>query len=105
MKRAALALVLAAIPAPVIAQTPAVNPYKDGTPGVTGFRGEVLAEALLRLGLKTLRGPTQKRVAADNSAAHGMPWTISLSLRLGNYTATTFPAFLAGSCRGCYFRH
>ena len=38
-------LVLAAIPTQVAAQA---NPYKDGTPGVTGYRSEVLAEVIIQ---------------------------------------------------------
>jgi uncharacterized damage-inducible protein DinB len=44
----ALALVLllaASVPARISAQ---VNPYKDGTPGVTGYRSEVLAEVIVQ---------------------------------------------------------
>ena len=48
MKRAALALILGGIPVLAAAQTPAVNPYKDGTPGVSGYRGEVLAEVIIQ---------------------------------------------------------
>src|SRR5229473_4380044 len=40
---AALAALAAAIPA--AAQ---INPYKDGTPGVTGYRSEVLAEVIVQ---------------------------------------------------------
>lgn len=28
--------------------TAQVNPYKDGTPGVTGYRGEVMAEVMIQ---------------------------------------------------------
>ena len=47
MKRSlALLCVMAALLAlPLGAQ---VNPYKDGTPGVTGFRSEVLAEVMIQ---------------------------------------------------------
>jgi uncharacterized damage-inducible protein DinB len=38
-----LALTVAAVPA-----TAQVNPYKDGTPGVTGYRSEVLAEVMVQ---------------------------------------------------------
>jgi uncharacterized damage-inducible protein DinB len=38
-----LACVAVAIPA-----TAQVNPYKDGTPGVTGYRSEILAEVLIQ---------------------------------------------------------
>jgi len=48
MKRAALVLILGGIPVLAAAQTPAVNPYKDGTPGVSGYRGEVLAEVIIQ---------------------------------------------------------
>ncbi len=39
------ALALAATALPAAAQ---VNPYKDGTPGVTGYRSEVLAEVVVQ---------------------------------------------------------
>ncbi len=39
------ALALAATALPVAAQ---VNPYKDGTPGVTGYRSDVLAEVIVQ---------------------------------------------------------
>jgi len=39
------AVVLAAAIVPATAQ---VNPYKDGTPGVTGYRSEVLAEVIVQ---------------------------------------------------------
>jgi len=47
MKRAfALVVLLAAfVPVRLAAQ---VNPYKDGTPGVTGYRSEVLAEVMVQ---------------------------------------------------------
>jgi uncharacterized damage-inducible protein DinB len=47
MKRALSLLCLLAVFAalPLSAQ---VNPYKDGTPGVTGFRSEVLAEVMIQ---------------------------------------------------------
>jgi uncharacterized damage-inducible protein DinB len=47
MKRAlALFCFLSVLPAlPMAAQ---VNPYKDGTPGVTGYRSEVLAEVMIQ---------------------------------------------------------
>src|SRR5246500_2425222 len=38
-------LLLAAASIPTLAQ---VNPYKEGTPGVTGFRSEVLAEVMIQ---------------------------------------------------------
>jgi uncharacterized damage-inducible protein DinB len=41
----AVLLVLAMLPIPLAAQ---VNPYKDGTPGVTGYRSEVLAEVMIQ---------------------------------------------------------
>ena len=48
MKRifpAAFLLLLTAAPLRVTAQ---VNPYKDGTPGVTGYRSEVLSEVIVQ---------------------------------------------------------
>ena len=38
-------LALLAISSPLAAQ---INPYKDGTPGVTGYRSEVLAEVIIQ---------------------------------------------------------
>jgi len=48
MKRilAAFCLLLSAGAAQLVAQ--GVNPYKDGTPGVTGYRSEVLAEVIVQ---------------------------------------------------------
>jgi len=40
-----LALLLISVAAPAAAQ---VNPYKDGTPGVTGYRSEVLSEVMVQ---------------------------------------------------------
>ena len=48
MKRffASLVFVLmAAVALPIAAQ---VNPYKDGTPGLTGYRSEVMAEVMVQ---------------------------------------------------------
>ncbi|MGO9124606.1 MAG: DinB family protein [Terriglobales bacterium] len=48
MKRALVAaflLIVAVLPIHLAAQ---VNPYKDGTPGVTGYRSEVLAEVMVQ---------------------------------------------------------
>jgi uncharacterized damage-inducible protein DinB len=42
------ALCLLAITAPATRLTAQVNPYKDGTPGVTGYRSEVLAEVMIQ---------------------------------------------------------
>jgi uncharacterized damage-inducible protein DinB len=42
---AVLALFAAAIPTHLAAQ---INPYKDGTPGVTGYRSEVMAEVMIQ---------------------------------------------------------
>ena len=42
------ALCLIAITAPATYLTAQVNPYKDGTPGVTGYRSEVLAEVMIQ---------------------------------------------------------
>jgi uncharacterized damage-inducible protein DinB len=41
----ALCLFAVAVPAHLAAQ---VNPYKEGTPGVTGYRSEVLAEVMIQ---------------------------------------------------------
>jgi uncharacterized damage-inducible protein DinB len=42
------ALCLIVITAPATRLTAQVNPYKDGTPGVTGYRSEVLAEVMIQ---------------------------------------------------------
>lgn len=42
------ALCLIAITAPATHLTAQVNPYKDGTPGVAGYRSEVLAEVMIQ---------------------------------------------------------
>jgi uncharacterized damage-inducible protein DinB len=46
MKRSSLLLALVFLPtATLLAQ---INPYKDGTPGVTGYRSEVLSEVIVQ---------------------------------------------------------
>jgi uncharacterized damage-inducible protein DinB len=47
-KLVAAALCVIAIAAPSIHLTAQVNPYKDGTPGVAGYRSEVLAEVMIQ---------------------------------------------------------
>jgi uncharacterized damage-inducible protein DinB len=42
------ALALIAVASPAIRINAQVNPYKDGTPGVTGYRSEVLAEVMIQ---------------------------------------------------------
>ena len=42
------ALFVLAMLLPAVTGHTQVNPYKDGTPGVTGFRSEVLAEAMIQ---------------------------------------------------------
>ena len=44
----AAALCLIAITVPATQVTAQVNPYKDGTPGVAGYRSEVLAEVMIQ---------------------------------------------------------
>jgi uncharacterized damage-inducible protein DinB len=44
----AAALFLIAIAAPSTRLTAQANPYKNGTPGVTGYRSEVLAEVMIQ---------------------------------------------------------
>jgi uncharacterized damage-inducible protein DinB len=39
---------LLALVIPIIALSAQVNPYKEGTPGVTGYRSEVLAEVMIQ---------------------------------------------------------
>jgi uncharacterized damage-inducible protein DinB len=48
MKRIFWALVLATLAAAAIPAAAQVNPYKDGTPGVTGYRSEVMAEVMVQ---------------------------------------------------------
>jgi len=48
MKRILIALFLWAIAAAGIHLSAQVNPYKDGTPGVTGYRSEVLTEVMIQ---------------------------------------------------------
>ncbi len=48
MKHLLGVLLLTANPAFAQAQTAAVNPYKDGTAGVTGYRSEVLSEVMVQ---------------------------------------------------------
>ena len=48
MKSIAYVLVFASMTAAAIPAAAQVNPYKDGTPGVTGYRSEVLAEVIIQ---------------------------------------------------------
>jgi uncharacterized damage-inducible protein DinB len=48
MKRTLSALVLLILTAGAIHAAAQVNPYKDGTPGLTGYRSEVLAEVMVQ---------------------------------------------------------
>jgi uncharacterized damage-inducible protein DinB len=48
MKLFATALCLIMIAAPSARLVAQANPYKDGTPGVTGYRSEVLAEVMIQ---------------------------------------------------------
>jgi len=48
MKRVIWALVLLIVALPGIGLFGQANPYKDGTPGVTGYRSEILAEAMIQ---------------------------------------------------------
>ncbi|HYU47182.1 MAG TPA: DinB family protein [Terriglobales bacterium] len=48
VKLLAAALYLIAITAPSTHLTAQANPYKDGTPGVAGYRSEVLAEVMIQ---------------------------------------------------------
>lgn len=48
MRRALASLVLVVLTLPGQFAGAQVNPYKDGTPGVTGYRSEVLAEVLIQ---------------------------------------------------------
>lgn len=48
MKRIFTAICLLLVAAVSVRVTAQVNPYKDGTPGVTGYRSEVLAEVMIQ---------------------------------------------------------
>jgi uncharacterized damage-inducible protein DinB len=48
MKRAFSTLFLLVLGAAAVRVTAQANPYKDGTPGVTGYRSEVLAEVIIQ---------------------------------------------------------
>lgn len=48
MKRALVAVGLLVFAVGIIRVTAQVNPYKDGTPGVTGYRSEVLSEVMIQ---------------------------------------------------------
>lgn len=48
MKRISIALSLLLLAAASIRVTAQVNPYKEGTPGVTGYRSEVLSEVIVQ---------------------------------------------------------
>ena len=48
MKRVSVALCLIVLMSGAIRVAAQVNPYKEGTPGVTGYRSEVLAEVMVQ---------------------------------------------------------
>src|SRR5690348_17539620 len=48
MKRVCIALALVVVAVLNVQLAAQVNPYKDGTPGVTGYRSEVLAEVMVQ---------------------------------------------------------
>ncbi|HYM77640.1 MAG TPA: DinB family protein [Candidatus Dormibacteraeota bacterium] len=48
MKRALSSLCLFVLACGALRATAQLNPYKDGTPGVTGYRGEVMAEVMVQ---------------------------------------------------------
>ena len=48
MKRALSAVFLLVLVAPAVRVAAQVNPYKDGTPGFTGYRSEVMAEVMVQ---------------------------------------------------------
>ena len=48
MRRTLASLVLLTLTLPGLFAGAQVNPYKDGTPGVTGYRSEVLAEVIVQ---------------------------------------------------------
>ncbi len=48
MRKYLLAVALLALVAPATRLSAQVNPYKEGTPGVTGYRSEILAEVMIQ---------------------------------------------------------
>src|ERR1700745_1909906 len=48
MKRAFSTLLLFVLSVTAVRATAQVNPYKEGTPGVTGYRSEVLSEVIVQ---------------------------------------------------------
>ncbi len=48
MRRISTVLFLLVLTVSAVHTTAQVNPYKDGTPGVTGYRSEVLAEVMIQ---------------------------------------------------------
>jgi hypothetical protein len=48
MKRALSAICLSILAFGSLRAVAQVNPYKDGTPGVTGYRSEVMAEVMIQ---------------------------------------------------------
>src|ERR1700686_3838196 len=48
MRRISTVLCLLVLTVSAVHATAQVNPYKDGTPGVTGYRSEVLAEVMIQ---------------------------------------------------------
>src|SRR5579864_603277 len=48
MKRILTALYVSLLAAGAVRVAAQVNPYKEGTPGVTGYRSEVLAEVMIQ---------------------------------------------------------
>jgi len=48
MRRIRWSLCAVVLAAAIVPATSQVNPYKDGTPGVTGYRSEVLAEVIVQ---------------------------------------------------------
>ena len=49
MKRSAATLCFVLLIAAVVHVTAQINPYKEGTPGVTGYRSEVLSEVIVHV--------------------------------------------------------
>jgi len=63
MSRIRWSLCAVVLAAAIVPATSQVNPYKDGTPGVTGYRSEVLAEVMVQESKFTLLAeaiPTEK---------------------------------------------
>src|ERR1700724_3154043 len=84
------ALCLIAITAPATHLTAQVNPYKDGTPGVTGYRSEVLAEVMIQED-KFLR--LAEAIPAENYTWRPSPYVLSVAEVFLHVSAANFNVY------------